>query len=99
MPRCKDRLSGEAIIPVIAYCNTSWSDEQRRRHDRYVVPITTVAGRLLMLGQQTQQEHAGAFLDGFLAISGKPSAEVGDVQVELERAGLWFGLIQEDQRR
>ena len=99
MPRVGDCLSGEAITSVIAYCNTSWFDEQRRRHDRYVVPMTTVAGRLLMLGQQTQQENAGALPDGCLVISGKPSAEVGDVEVELERAGLWVGRSERDQRR
>ena len=34
-----------------------------------------------------------------MATIGMLSAEIGDVQVELERAGLWFGLIQEDQPR
>jgi hypothetical protein len=99
MPRVRDRLRGEAITPVIADGNTSWSDEHRRRHDRHVVPITTVAGRLLMPGQQIQLENAGALPDGCLAISGKPSAEVGDVQVELECTGLWFGHTCGDQRR
>src|SRR5918993_4048768 len=33
------------------------------------------------------------------APAGKRSAEVGDVEVELERAGLWFGCSKWDQRR
>jgi hypothetical protein len=31
VPRFKD---GEAITPVITYCNSAWSDEHRRRRDR-----------------------------------------------------------------
>ena len=47
MLRVKDRLSGEAITGVIAYCNSSWSEEHRCRHDRRVVPRSAIVGTTL----------------------------------------------------
>jgi hypothetical protein len=40
MPPFKDRLSDEAITPVIASFKSLWFDEHQRRHDRHLVPIT-----------------------------------------------------------
>jgi hypothetical protein len=34
----KNRLSDEAIAPVIASFKSLWSNEHRRRHDRHLVP-------------------------------------------------------------
>jgi hypothetical protein len=42
MPPFKDRLSDEAITPVIASFKSLWSDEHRRRHDRHLVPMTAI---------------------------------------------------------
>jgi hypothetical protein len=38
MPPFKDRLSDEAVTPVIASFKSLWSNEHRRRHDRHLVP-------------------------------------------------------------
>src|SRR5215211_8457599 len=61
-------------------------------------PAPTVAGWLLMPVQRHREGTSALSFVGWPP-TGTRSAEVRDVEVELERADLWVGLIQEDQPR